>query len=108
MNRLRASAVAAIAAAVAAGSVSAATLAPASAQTAGTETGQQQVAGIAGTSADNPVVVSADITVGKKVEINLDPRRSSPLFHRHIAGPATTTVPAWVDEVIVPAAPGDR
>ncbi|WP_136652123.1 NAD-dependent deacylase [Paracoccus aeridis] len=42
------------------------------------------------------------------VEINLDPHRSSPLFHRHIAGPATTTVPAWVDEVIGPAASGDR
>ncbi|MBV0890302.1 NAD-dependent deacylase [Paracoccus sp. Z118] len=34
------------------------------------------------------------------VEINLDPRRSSPLFDRHLAGPATMTVPAWVDDIL--------
>ena len=73
MNRLRASAVAAIAAAVAAGSVSAATLAPASAQTAGTETGQQQVAGTPGTTKDNPVVLTGlGIVAGQKVNIDID------------------------------------
>ena len=36
------------------------------------------------------------------VEINLDARPTSRLFHRHIAGPATVTVPTWVDEVMGP------
>ncbi|WP_299361865.1 NAD-dependent deacylase [uncultured Paracoccus sp.] len=34
------------------------------------------------------------------VELNLDPQRTSPLFERHIVGPASQTVPAWVDEIL--------
>lgn len=34
------------------------------------------------------------------LEINLEQTQGSPLFHEHISGPAGSTVPQWVEEVL--------
>lgn len=34
------------------------------------------------------------------LEINLEPSEGTPLFHSAVHGPATQTVPAWVDSLL--------